>query len=736
MKSHFLQGARNTRIGRKSVFQHVEGNVNHNYITGTTFQECEGDRVMPRQNRYREILEGDVCYREQTYSQEMEVVLRGASTTENSAGTRVKIVKRFYNATIYPNNNCPVTVVTFEPKGGGDKDITRLLWDNLYRSFSVRRSPWLAQALGLVRSEMPTFILHEELVNGSEFMSRYPEDEIVHFYLWYTQEVAMQALCADQTSTFPVSWLVKDWTFNPKTQSWHFDIASASIREWEDDIFSLNPIPLPRGSQPQLIADDIATHFEKTFGDVLHLYVPLRLAVREHLSYYASHGVLTFGAVVRWGGGIVAHFPSTPSPKSHFEDRSHNITTSYSTEVQQVSWLVKDWTFNPKTQSWHFDIASASIREWEDDIFSLNPIPLPRGSQPQLIADDIATHFEKTFGDVLHLYVPLRLAVREHLSYYASHGVLTFGAVVRWGGGIVAHFPSTPSPKSHFEDRSHNITTSYSTEVSSRVDIQMHNIHGARLNLYFSLRLPLKERYRLRAAYLSQHPSDADIFTCFIDEIGFSLVGNLSHTPSTTCSPAYLFVPPLRFECVNGMHCIRYPLPESLFYWAFDLRGRHVILENDWERYGIPELDVKMRIGSHWIDSDYKAVKQHLSSKKYGSNGKQYAVDHGYPELIYGNPHEERMEELSNSDGELEDSKEDKDFYPGTHLTSPSTFSLINAPSDPECTREEGLSITTCLANRLGLWNNTSASERKGKTKAVSWTDDTDGWDFVESDNS
>ncbi|KAK1223720.1 hypothetical protein PQX77_013394 [Marasmius sp. AFHP31] len=313
------------------------------------------------------------------------------------------------------------------------------------------------------------------------------------------------------------------------------------------------------------------------------------------------------------------------------------------TSTFPVSWLVKDWTFNPKTQSWHFDIASTSIREWEDDIFSLNPIPLPRGSQPQLIADDIATHFEKTFGDVLHLYVPLRLAVREHLLYYASHGVLTFGAVVRWGGGIVAHFPSTPSPKSHFEDRSHNITTSYSTEVSSRVDIQMHNTHGARLNLYFSLHLPLKEHYRLRAAYLSQHPSHVDIFTCFIDEIEFSLVGNLSHTPSTTRSPAYLFVPPLQFECVNRMHCIRYPLPESLFYWASDLRGRHVIPEDDWERYGIPELDVKMWIGSHWIDSVH------------------ILMDHF--------------------------------FFADT------------------------------------------ASERKGKTKAVSWTDDTDGWDFVESDN-
>ncbi|KAK1221172.1 hypothetical protein PQX77_016027 [Marasmius sp. AFHP31] len=605
MKSQFFYRARNTRIGRNSIIQHVEGNVYNKYVNSTTFQEWEGDRVMPTQNRYREILEGDVCYREQTSSQEMVIVLRGASTTTgNGTRTRIKIVKTFHTATIYPNNNYPVTVVTFEPKEGGDRNITRLLWEELYRSFSVRRSPWLAQALGLVRSEMPTFILHEELVNAWEFVSRYPEDGIVWLYLSYVHEVAVQALRADKASTFPVSRVWMDWTFNPKTKSWHFDITSASIGEWEGDVISFGPIPLPQGSQPQLIADDITTYFEKTFGDVLYLY--------------ASSG------------------------STYIDD----------------------------------------------------------------------------------------------LSDYATHGVLTFGAVVRWGHGIVAHFPSTPSPELYFEDQSHNITAIYSTEVSSRVDMQIHNIHTARLNLYFSLRLPLKERYRVRAAYLSQHPSDADSLTYFIDEIGFSLAGNLSHTPSTTRRPAYLFVPPLRFECVNGMHCISYPLPESPFYWASDPKGRDVTPENDWVRYGIPELKVKTWIGSYWFPELYNVAQQHLFSKKYGSNGKQYAVDHGYPELIYGDPHERRMKEFSDLDGELEDSKEDKDFYPGTHLTSPSTFSLINAPSDLECTREEGPSITTRLANGLGLWSNTSASERKGKSKAVSRTDDTDGWDFVESNNS
>ncbi|KAK1221413.1 hypothetical protein PQX77_015770 [Marasmius sp. AFHP31] len=93
------------------------------------------------------------------------------------------------------------------------------------------------------------------------------------------------------------------------------------------------------------------------------------------------------------------------------------------------------------------------------------------------------------------------------------------------------------------------------------------------------------------------------------------------------------------------------------------------------------------------------------------------------------------MEELSDSDGELEDSKEDQletFLLRNPSHTSPSTFSLINVPSDLECTPEEGSSITTRFANELGLWKNTSADtaprtpEDEGKFEAVRQTDDTD----------
>ncbi|KAK1221981.1 hypothetical protein PQX77_015198 [Marasmius sp. AFHP31] len=338
--------------------------------------------------------------------------------------------------------------------------------------------------------------------------------------------------------------------------------------------------------------------------------------------------------------------------------------------------------FNAKTKSWHFDVASASIGEWVDEDGFESLIPLPQDTQPELNANDITTHFEKAFGDVLYLYTSTGTTWKRPWSDYATHDILTFGSVVHWREGVVGHFSSTPSPEWHFENQSRNIKASYSTKVPSRVDFELNNTHDPRLNLYFSLRLPLKERTRLRAAYLSQHLLSAWHPTYFIDEIGFSLAGNLSHTPSTSARPAYLFVPPLLVDYINGMCCIHHPLPDSLFYWTSDPEGKNVIPEESWMDYGIPKLEVYEWIGSFWGSSLYNLVRNHLCDKGYGSDRKQYARDKGYPELLRGDPHDTRMVELEDPDSDSDESS-----CSGSSLASLSTSSLVDtriASEEPE----------------------------------------------------
>ncbi|KAJ8075363.1 hypothetical protein PM082_019701 [Marasmius tenuissimus] len=323
-----------------------------------------------------------------------------------------------------------------------------------------------------------------------------------------------------------------------------------------------------------------------------------------------------------------------------------------------VSPRWSNWTFDFKAMSWLYDIASASISQPSEDYEFSNPAPLPQGARPQLSVSDITTYFERTFGDFLHLIASLSRTERidlalDDLADFTTQGLLTFGTVVyNQQPGILGYFSSTSSPEWHFENRSHNIEVNYSQQVRSRVDIQKHDTHNNRLNLYFSLRLPSKERNRFRAAYLSQYLSSAQTTTYLIDEIGFSFFGNFSHNDTACHEPAYLFVQPLNIQYVNGLYGISYPLPDTLFCWTSDPQGMNVIPKKDWERYGIPKLHVQIWIGSTWFDTEYPWAERHLCNKNYELNGKQYARDHGYPELKFGDPHDAKMEVVEESEGE------------------------------------------------------------------------------------
>ncbi|KAK1223513.1 hypothetical protein PQX77_013611 [Marasmius sp. AFHP31] len=242
------------------------------------------------------------------------------------------------------------------------------------------------------------------------------------------------------------------------------------------------------------------------------------------------------------------------------------------------------------------------------------------------------------------------------LTRVSRHGSLTFGAVVdSKKPGIVAHFATTPAPKWYCKtgDRA-NIQIQYSKSVPSRVDLTFCNstIGSNRATMYFSLRVSDEDRSRLRAAFLSQslpfYNTSRDAYDLvYIDEIGFSLAGTFSRDPTTYPAPVYLFISPkITVEKINGMHCIHLPLGigTSLFYWSFDPKGIHPISEEDWDKHGIPKLATRVRVGSSWSWRQYECVEDHLRAKGYVTDGKNYAREYAYPELVHGDPHDLRFE--------------------------------------------------------------------------------------------
>ncbi|KAK1219324.1 hypothetical protein PQX77_017964 [Marasmius sp. AFHP31] len=303
------------------------------------------------------------------------------------------------------------------------------------------------------------------------------------------------------------------------------------------------------------------------------------------------------------------------------------------------------WTFNPRTHAWQYDLSSLSISPPNNNslrAITYSPAPLRQDTCPRLDADGIVACFEEQFGDFFHLIASLgeTRCIRD-LPEFARHGFLTFGAVVdRNKPGILAYFPSTPSPEWDCESLSADVEASYSTSVSSRVDLSFQNTDCNRVRVEFSLCLP--DLLRRRTAYLSQSLPFAE--DCddpvndlvFIDEVQLSLVGTFQYNPAKSTTPAYLFVPPIPVELVDDVHCIRYPLPDAPFFWCSDPAGHNVICEKDWDTYGIPHLGILTWIGSSWYRKEYETVHDHLRKRNCPLDGRRYAREYGYPELIYG----------------------------------------------------------------------------------------------------
>ncbi|KAK1218768.1 hypothetical protein PQX77_018525 [Marasmius sp. AFHP31] len=305
----------------------------------------------------------------------------------------------------------------------------------------------------------------------------------------------------------------------------------------------------------------------------------------------------------------------------------------------------KSWSLNLKTLSWHYDPASVAIDppgEFDLVPYFSNLPPLHQGTVQQLNTDEIVTCVEKSLSDVLCMAASFEGRRGGNLSGYAKHGLLTFGTIVDHNkAGILAHLPSTPPLKWSCKSEHPAIKASFSSSVPWRLDFWFCKPGNFQVSLSISWHIPGKDGIQLQNAYLCQslpflsNCNDVERVV-YIDQVGFELKATFHHDPATSSTPAYLFVPPLPVEIINNMQCVQYPFSRPLFYWSHDPQGEQVIAEEKWEEFGIPKLEMKDLVGSNWWSESYAFVREHLTSKNYNLDGRQYAQEHGYPKLIYG----------------------------------------------------------------------------------------------------
>ncbi|KAK1217960.1 hypothetical protein PQX77_019367 [Marasmius sp. AFHP31] len=357
-----------------------------------------------------------------------------------------------------------------------------------------------------------------------------------------------------------------------------------------------------------------------------------------------------------------------------------------------------DWSMNLKTLTWHYNPFSLSLNppsESHLQPFHNHFTPLHQDTVPPLKTTEIVAHVEDNVGDFLYLIASRGGRRIGGLSIYVQNDLLTFGTIIDDNRArILAHFPSTPPPELFCQSFSPNVRVSYS--ALGRIDFSFQKSGSVKVNIDFGLCIPYNDRIQLHAAHLSQslHLCDgcSDVESLvYIDIVGFHLEGIFLEDPTTCATPAYLFVPPLHTELINGMHCVRYPFYQSQFYWSHDLYGRDKIAEEDWERLGIPKLSVQGLIGTYWSDEEYSVVQEVLWQKGYNLDGRQYAYNHGYPKLILGNPHDTtRFQEIEHSESDSEPKTPPKP----SHTTSPSASSHSRPEPPAPCDTDHEVVLT------------------------------------------
>ncbi|KAK1215320.1 hypothetical protein PQX77_022079 [Marasmius sp. AFHP31] len=440
--------------------------------------------------------------------------------------------------------------------------------------------------------------------------------------------------------------------------------------------------------------------FKEIVERILQMAVCQRLALLTQVFAVTESDALTMLSYNELASGneVVSLYENRNWIVYHYLDYLNAIAVQSLRNNEGLTFPVtlrwEDWSINFKTLTWHYNPASLSLNPpTESDLkpFANHLPPLRQDTLPRLNATEIVTHVEENLGDFLYLIASGGGSWVGDLSKWARNGLLTFGAVIRLGNPeILAHFPSTPSPELFCQSRSSDVKVRYSN--SGRVDLTFRKTGAVKVDIDFGLRIPYSNR--LHAAYLCQslhfHDGCRDVEDfILINGVGFKLKGTFFEDPTTRPTPAYLFISPLCTGLVNGLYCIRVPFPQSLFYWSSDPHGRNKIAKKDWERLGIPELRATGLIGSYWGDDVCAVVREVLCQKNYNADGKQYAREHGYPELILGDPHDTtRIQDLDDSgllDSKVQPSPPQLastylhvETSPDSHLESEYTPSLSN----------------------------------------------------------
>ncbi|KAK1222627.1 hypothetical protein PQX77_014522 [Marasmius sp. AFHP31] len=315
----------------------------------------------------------------------------------------------------------------------------------------------------------------------------------------------------------------------------------------------------------------------------------------------------------------------------------------------------RDWSVNLKTFSWQYDPASVVLDPPSED--QLVPFynhfpPLCQDTVRRLDTAEIVACVEETLGDVLCLVASSGWRWDGDLSSAAKHGFLTLGVVVDGHTAeILAHFPSTPPLELFCESNHPGVKVSFSNSVPWRVDFSFRKTGDFQVNLDFGWRIRERNHNQHRTAFLCQslpflnNREDARKVV-YVDQVGFTLKATLHHNPTISSKPTYLFVPPLPIKIINNMNCVPYPPPQPLFFWSHDPQGKEAIAEENWEELGILKLELRHWVGSHWFREEYDFVYNHLILRDYDWDGREYAREHDYPELIYGDPYDVRSAEV------------------------------------------------------------------------------------------